>query len=535
MSLLKKYDRRFFWLTVLSLSCVFILLAYRNPFETRSLVSNLEPYPDTLFYITPAWNFIHGNGFGMFFHGISIPSETPPLYSLYLIPFFALVKDVRVFYIANMLIALLSLFFFIKTLQLIFQSAKTRFFIIFVLGLFYVTNFYLYTMPSLALAEIMSLFLLVLSTYLLFSNITRIKLFISSVLGVIFLLVKFSNAPLMIIFYLLYGYKVYFSSQLSKKVKLHFFVLVVTSFLILFLYILGSNILKDHKNLQKGQGFSPKYFIDGVTFYITSLFGRASNYLWYRNKMIPNVLGIFAVIGMSLSLLFKKTRNHSFQLILLGGAMILFMSFFYMRDIRYIIVLLPIFSIFIGLLFEKIESFFGQFLVIISMLGIIGFFLFFPNQSQIQGERVIITLKKQIGLNLRHTEDPWNYRAVLEFNNFFKENEKEKPYLGTFLPPFYVDYFTNQNYTYIPLSKTQEFSSGRDDLLDKLYQGDLFEHYLRLLSEGKMVYISNAYITNVAGWRNEFEKFNEKFQIKLVKRGCFDTCNIYRLEREINQ
>ncbi|MPM48941.1 hypothetical protein SDC9_95668 [bioreactor metagenome] len=119
--------------------------------------------------------------------------------------------------------------------------------------------------------------------------------------------------------------------------------------------------------------------------------------------------------------------------------------------------------------------------------------------------------------------------AIKEFNNFFDKKDKNQ-YLATFLPPFYVNYFYNGNYKYLPLSKNQEFSDGPKDFVNKFYKGELVELYNNLLENGNKVYFSNFYVTaNFDSWNLSLEEIKKSFDYNLVKEGCLNTCNIYEL------
>jgi hypothetical protein len=90
----------------LILSLVFGLLAYKNPFLTNNLISNLEPYPDTLYYSNSAWNLVKNHGFVMETNGIKIQQIVPPLYGTLLTFFLIIFGDVRSYYFLNMLFGL---------------------------------------------------------------------------------------------------------------------------------------------------------------------------------------------------------------------------------------------------------------------------------------------------------------------------------------------------------------------------------------------------------------------------------------------
>ncbi|MEI7962138.1 MAG: hypothetical protein WCI04_07420, partial [archaeon] len=103
------------------LSVIFVVLAWKFPFKTTSLVSNLEPGPDTFYYSVPAWNFVHGQGFKMEAYGVSKPLGVKPLYGIFLIPFFAIANDVRVYVYANLMLGLISLFLLLSLIREVFK------------------------------------------------------------------------------------------------------------------------------------------------------------------------------------------------------------------------------------------------------------------------------------------------------------------------------------------------------------------------------------------------------------------------------
>jgi hypothetical protein len=41
----------------------FLILSFKNPYGTSSLIGNFDPFPDSLHYVVPARNFVVGNGF----------------------------------------------------------------------------------------------------------------------------------------------------------------------------------------------------------------------------------------------------------------------------------------------------------------------------------------------------------------------------------------------------------------------------------------------------------------------------------------
>ena len=131
------------WILLFLIS-IYLVLAYKNPFSVNSLIPNLEPYPDTLLYTLPAWNWAIGNGFVMSAENIIVNHTISMTYSYYLAPFMKLFNDVRGFYYANILSGVLTIIFFTSWLKNIFISSKYKNWLILFLGFLLVTNFYFF-------------------------------------------------------------------------------------------------------------------------------------------------------------------------------------------------------------------------------------------------------------------------------------------------------------------------------------------------------------------------------------------------------
>lgn len=514
-----------FWISLIICVAIYLVLAYKNPFGLRSTLSNLDPFPDTLFYSIPAWNLVHGNGLKMSVFGIEIYRVVPPAYGLFLAPFFKIFEDVRSFYFANILLGLITILFFCLSVKKIFKND----FLVLFLGFFLVTNFYFYMVSSILMAENISIAVVSIIFYLLIDEkMTLLRNILFTFLVVLLGLIKFSNVILIPIFLCFHGLKILFS-QLKKKDKVIYLLVIVLISIGYILYLKLSGILSHQINTNPDIGFSTKYFYKNIGFYLSTLFGGDTKYLWSKNIFIVRLLSNLSLIGLCIGLAKKQYRKIAMVIFLTILGVIIFMSFFYYPDARYIQLIYPLFLLPIGFLvnlFLKKNNFcFG---LILSGLIIVSY-LFISKQSFSSKEPLIISLKKQIGLNLKHIEDPWSYLAVKEFNNFFDKKDSSQ-YLATFLPPFYVNYFYNGNYKYLPLSKKQEFSDGVKDFVNKFYPGELIELYKTLLNQGNKVYFSNFYVTaNFNSWNPSLEEVKKEFNFELVKEGCYQTCNIYEL------
>ncbi len=504
---------------------IYIVMAFKNPYSVRSLIPNLEPYPDTLYYSSPAWNIVQGKGFVMEAFDFRSKIATPPLYTLYLVPFFALFNDVRSFYFANLLLGIGSLLLFISITYKLFYKDLYDGLIIAILAFFFATNFYIYTLPSLLMAENITLFLSLYMLYLLVLPETKKQSAIAGALGVAVTLVKFSNVPLTAIFYLLYGYKI----LRKKKLRTTFINSAAISIMIFAAYLMGSHILTGHKNLSANVGFSAMYFPENIEGYIKTLLGQPDRYLWFSHRMLSPIISVIAFFGILIGLATSGLRKQTLLLLAFGLSGLVFMSFFYVRDIRYVLPTFPIMLLLSGYAFAYMKERFGNMSYFFSLIFILGVYLFYPHMSQITGERTIITLKKQVGINFKHAEQPWNYNAIIVFNEYFAgKNQDKKPYIATFLPPYFVSYFANGNYNYLPVSMGQEFF-GEKKHPSKTYLTSLTAYYKELLENGEEIYISPYYQSNLRSWEKDYADLTAQFKLELVKSGCFDACNIYRL------
>lgn len=526
MKLLEKNIQR---IVIILLITIYILLAFKKIYSSDSLIPNLEPYPDSLYYSVPAWNFVHGDRFEMKTQKTILKQETPPLYGIYLVPFFALSNDPRSFYFANMLLAIGSIIIFTRTTRKIFGGEDVYGgFLTFFLGFFLVTNFYFYTIPQLLMAEPITLFLIVLGIFLLVADITLPIILLASQLGVLLILVKFSNIPLALIFSCLYLLRLWQNKKTKGSLRLYLFGVGIGCLYFL-AYIFGSKILIGHKN--SGADFQFGLFRSGISYYVNILLGRAgAYYLWYPEKFIPSTVAILSVLGVLVGIFAKEYRRTTLSLVGLIGSVLIFMSFFVYKDIRYIFAILPAYIILSGFFVQKVAQKTNKNYAIALMLVVIVLSLFVKSQGYRENEAAVLSFKKQVGLNLRHREVPWNYEAVQIFNSFSKNMDPEKTYIGTYLPPPYIDLFSNKKYKTLPLSATQEFYWLDEPLVKNVIGEDLVGQYKKLLRGGNSVYVTRYYQSNrPEQWPLQYDSLTSNFAVKKVYSGCLGACDIYQL------
>ena len=513
------------FISTLILIVIFVVLAYKSPYSDRTLISNLEPYPDTLYYSTPAWNVVHGKPFSMTFNNYTIKLETPPLYSIYLIPFFVVTGDVRSYYYANLLLAIATIIIFIKAMRILFSGVYSVILVSF-LGFLYVTNYSMYTLPSLLMAENLSLFLVSVGIYLLVAKPSSKTAIFSPITSSCLVLTKLSNIPFAIVICLFLALK-----HLKNKKLLSIF---LSTFLLCagvsLIYFYSSHFLEGHKNLSEGSSFSMLNIKSRFTFYSKAIMGQRTTFLWIHERFILPIISILAGMGLFVGALHKKYRFMTICIVMCVASLLVFMSGFQWVESRYIFIAYPFILIAVGVLLHGISHIkYSRFIVGSVIVLVIMQLIAFKNTGYIHNQRGIITFKKQIGLNFKYSETPWNYKAVEHFNSYFSANRKNKPILATFLPPFYINYFSKKTYEYAPLSIYQEFFWMPKGLGHQMGIGSIESYLEKKFAGGQEVYLSNAYVGNLVEWSDELEKLKKKFNAKRVSTGCLDTCSIYRL------
>ena len=523
----KILQHKWFLITgLVALLGVFFLLFYRAPYSNRTLVGNLEPYPDTLFYSQPAWNMVHGNGYVMEAYGYKTKIVTPPVYTFYLAPFFAVFDDIRSFYFANIILSFISVVMLLAIIRKVFPGKYSN--VLMVTGGFlYLTNFYVFTLPTLLMAENITITLFLVMLYVLVAKITVRNSIIAGIIGIVLLGVKFSNLPLTATFYLIYLWRIYKETSAASSQMRSYMAATSASGVILATYIISSQILIGHKNLNANTSLNITYLLPNLKTYLNTLMGTPASFLWFYYPMVSSFVGILSAIGAIVGIASPKLRRFCTYILIISGAHILFGSLFYATDSRYITVLYPLMILFICGIFSIVL----QRISLIKALSIIAIvmtaYLVVPSFGQIPSDPILITLKKQVGINFRHAEVPWHTIAVREWTTFAREQE-EVPYIGTFLPPYFLYYYAGDDINYVPATPGQEFFYDKIDQSDD-YATSLVDFYRSLLEDGNRVYVSSYYSTNISGWDSLYNDLVSNFHMDLAHKGCIGVCSLYEL------
>lgn len=535
-------DRQFRYILICGL-ILFGLLLYKDPFSQRTLIPNLEPFPDTIHYIVPARSLASGDEFLVKREGRSLIPSVKPIYSLILVPGYLLNKDPRFFYFTNFILALLSAFLFFS----IIRRITNNLWILALIFLLYITNYFIYWFPNLAMAENLLLPLYLGGVWLILEKVSIKKSSLVGILSLTFYMTKSAAAPLTASFLFIYAIKVFIEKRILGE-RLKFWVALGLGFILMLVPTLlydsllgrdniltnlfslassGSPVVSDRETPTSSAWFSPSYINKNLPLYLNALIGGQMRFLWDFTPIVPKFAGLGSILGLLIALFVKKMRFLSFSLIILLFSSILFISTFYAADARYIYQAIPTlligFAIFLIFLLNFLKNRKAVFYFIVGLL-----FLFYLSTSSLR-------LKNQISLNLKYAETPWYYISVLKMNEYFtsdKVTNNKKPVLISALPPYLIDYYANGNYTLLPLSYDQEF---RGQVVREVVWGpndysNLLNLYKKYLTEGYKVYVSRAGLGNEGYTNRDFNTIVEEFDTKLVLEGCFNQCNIYSVK-----
>lgn len=524
---------------------IFFLFLCRNPYSNRTLIPNLEPYPDSIHYISPALNFLHGQGLYIAREGRKILPSVPPLYSFALMPGFIINSDARTFYFTNVLLGFLSLFLFYQIGKSLFP--KQRFLIFFLLFL-YVTNYTLYWYAELAMAENLIIPLFLLTLYLLLQKPTRLIAVSMGILTVSFYATKFSSLPLSLFVPFLFIVRILTIKVDRKKLwfLLYFFVSLSISGSIYTSYawwVRHENVIggliglvfslltpKMISSAVQGKGgggtfFSLGYARTDASAYLNWLIGKQMAVLWKQVAILPKYLALPAILGFIISPFSKKLRW--FTLAVLGFLVvnIMFMMTFYVADGRYFIIAIPSLILGVGFFLATIKEKIPKKYSFISPLLIIVFFGLYSVMN-------LSRFKFDVMLNMRYSETPWYYMSIRAFDEYLSMHRsefKQKPVIISALPPYLVDFYAGEKFILLPLSSGQEFRSHTLEAWGNWDYSNLLSVYEQLIRSGRSVYLTQYGLGNEVYLHNAFNMVLNKFTFKVIDSGCFNLCNIYQL------
>lgn len=528
-------------------------LLFRNPYNTRTLIPNFEPFPDSFHYVTVSRCFLNHGTWKLCREGIQqslegVEPTVPQAYSLALLPAFILNFDPRTFYFTNVVLSFLSLTFLYLILKKITKNIPLRLFVL----LLTATSYHVYWLPTLAMAENLLVPLYLLAILLLTKNKSTQQLLSLGAVSAAIYFTKYAYAPLSASIVLFSALQIISFHLPRSKNTLKALTDSSKDVCILLLPILVS-IPFSHNFLGSVQFilsiFNPSsttdmtgrvqtssYFSVAVaqTYfpkYVEIIIGKPARFLWDLRPWYPPIIGLLGIAGWIVGSIQKKNRLIAGFLVVSSLTQIAFMSTFYAFDSRY--TYSAFFAILIGLAIF-FEYFFSHkrvlktlkktpvtsFLLSVLVLGALGLVVFVPR---------VMPLKSQVAINLKYAETPWWYLSILEYNAFFANKREEQPQLISLTSPFMIDFFTNNTYVVLPYDEQQDFAAQRDTVWGIPDTESLIDIYTQKLQAGEKLYLANYGKEANDRFRSTFKMYEEAFEVKLEHEGCYNLCNIYSL------
>ncbi len=531
------------YLPLLVALAVLAPLLARNPFSNRTLIPNFEPFPDALYYVQPPHCLLKGFGWELCrTWETNVSTITPPGYSLALLPFFTIHNDTRMFYFANSALAFLS----VCLLFALVKKIAPNFLIQLLVLLLFVTNFYTYWVPTLAMAENLAVPLFLLGLFLVSDTPTLLRATMLASTAFALYQTKHALLPLTITFMAASGVQYWSVLQKSSTFKKHLHLwkfgisaLTLVGLLLAAYYnlhtiswVFSSSFFKTTLSSTDGVWFSVAFFPKHFPAYLSTLVGSSQRFLWEFTPLMPAVVGVGGIVGSSVAIWKLKKLRFLYATVLLSTILhIAFMSTFYALDVRYIYHVFPAMLVGSTAVLEVGRTLAAKHLHPISLsAGVVLLLLALSVSSAVR-------LKQQVGLNLRHSESPWWFHAVTETSQYFSGKQfNEQPVVITAIPPFLVDYYGQDRFMVLPLSAQQDFHQYLPAIWGPGEYSNLTALYKSYLSSGRELYITNYGTAGVGYIAESFEQVAIDFTIVEVQKGCYELCNLYRvLEKDTVQ
>jgi hypothetical protein len=540
---------RYFWSfgEVVLILVIFAVMLARNPYSLRTLIANLEPYPDSIHYLNPAMSLVRGDGLFITREDRKLLPVVPPIYSLTMVPIYLLSSDVRSFYFINVALAFTSLFFFYLILQRVFKGHR---WLIFSLLFLYVTNHLVSWFPTLAMAENALLPIILASVYLLLLPPSRKTVMILPALAVACYATKYASLPVAMCIPLLLALRIFRMKNRQNKIQ------VALSFVAASagwggLYLLYDYVVRDGNvllgfyeifigvfspksineavttDIQEGSIFSVSHARENVRDYVGWLRGREMTILWKRLALLPEFLALPAVFGLLISLFTKRRLVSAIWLSFITMTIAIMMTF-YVADGRYLLFALSAIIIGVGLLCVWVSERFpvhAKKILIVLPLALITVY------TLTQAMR----LKFDVMLNLRYAESPWYYTSIRVFDEYLANHRSEfstQPIVISSLPPYIIDFYSTQDFLVLPLSANQEFQSHKYEAWGDHNYLDLPGEYAKYLAAGHPVFLTKYGLGNVKFLHEAYNAMFERFELEKVAEGCHSACDVYRVVRE---
>lgn len=530
---------------------IFILLIFKNPYSGKNNISDFTPLPDSIHYISPALNVASGNGLEIIYEGRKIKPAVPPLYSLFLTPFYVISKDARSFYFANILLSVLSLGLF----YLILSRLKLHALLILLSFFAFATNYVVFWYPSIPMSENLFLPLYLLSVWVLLTLANIRNIIIAGFLCVSFYATKYIAVILSLIFGLTYLYKICYSLKNKKKIYLLVSIFIVSVLIPYLLYDAYEFLNKESHLIPLV--YLPEMFKLGVAATLSTALPPPSSSYYSINNISSNfsqylagfiggelrvagqyfvimspVIGMIGLIGLLLNPFLSKFKLISVYFLISFSSVFIIACFFYIIEGRYLFFAVPVFILSFALLVDYLWTFFNKIgkKYLIYLTAVILLVLIFISQ--------IPPVFKELTKGGSTINYDRNYAVISMLNSYFKNIPDNKNIaVISVIPPYIFDYYNKPNYTLLPLSSRQTFMGSAEITWGKNDYSDLIGLYKKYLNSDYTLYLSSfkakdsspVSLAQFYIFYQDFQKISENFNLEKIADGCDGKCDLYKL------
>lgn len=231
---------------------------------------------------------------------------------------------------------------------------------------------------------------------------------------------------------------------------------------------------------------------------------------------------IFLIIFCTYRFIHKRTQNQRFIFLSLTSIPVVAMLFRFTNapltdfQLFFIIVGFPLISLgFLRVLkHQLIQTHLSTqkgFFTTLTLLLIVSFF------------------SSNITTRFRNISPNFAYAAVQLANNFIISTNTSS-YLITTLNPYFVDLYSSNNYSLLPLSKAQEYASSFAQVWGVSNSTTLQHAYDSLLRFGSQIFVSDYGIYAHPAYTKDFLILKQSYDLAYTSLGCNETCNLYAVQ-----
>ncbi|MBP7774929.1 hypothetical protein KA078_04015 [Candidatus Woesebacteria bacterium] len=501
---------------------LYLIITLPAFFAEQHTFKNLEPYPDGLYYALGGKALADSNSFELRYRDASLVPQVPVVYPFLLSVGYRVMPTVESFYLVNILLGAGTLVLLWLVLQRLTEHLS---FVVFGMGVF-VSNAVFWFLPTLPMTENLSLFFFTLAVYGLLMKRMRlvdVACAVGGIAGLVYTHHSAVSVAGVLAVWLIYTVIAGMPKIISKRALWAGLAVGVVGVAVAS-KPLAERIMSVWQQLLNPENifFNLKYVIGNIRTYSAISAGFSQFFLWVQTPLISPVVGVLSIMGMVMGLMQKKGRKIMLFLTSLFVSQFPPLLVFYVVDERYSIYTMVL-AVLLSVVFLSRR---------VPQLGhkklVMGVLLSVCVVSSVISQRALV--KQVVAANFLGSSHGWQQEAIQQFDQYFSQADSggEVPLLITALPPVLVSAYQTAEYRVLPLSSAQEFLQKKEYMWGSdVPYGDLLSGYEQWLEEGKLLYITNAYITHQASVIQDFEDFKNRFTLTQVSEGCINACNVY--------